>query len=420
MNVLRLVFREMAHRKRNVFWGLVSVVVAVGCLAGSLTVLESDRRLTERVLEEKQQEVEAAGAALEEAMRKITKGLGFNVIVLPQDQDLNELHLEGSLSRTMPEDYVNRLAASRIVTINHLLPTVVKKVNWPETGQSVFLHGTRGEVPILHADPKKQLLDAVPEGTMIVGYETGRSLGLKREDQTRLLGRDFKVLKVHEQRGTRDDSSVWINLKEAQELLGMQNLIHAIQALECQCAGDRIGQIRKEIEAILPGTQVIERGPPALARAEARNRAKEAAEEGLRMEAARRSQIREQRERVAARLVPLSIVVCTVFMGLLAYGNVRQRFPEIAVLRALGFASGRIFALFMVKAAAIGGVGGVTGYGCGLIAGTLSHGASVGQLFSLPVFLGAVLAAFALAVLGSWLPAVVAVRADPAVILQEE
>jgi len=74
----------------------------------------------------------------------------------------------------------------------------------------------------------------------------------------------------------------------------------------------------------------------------------------------------------------------------------------------------------MVKAAAIGGVGGVIGYGCGLIAGTLSHGASVGQLFSLPVFLGAVLAAFALAVLGSWLPAVVAVRADPAVILQEE
>ncbi|MDP6208857.1 MAG: hypothetical protein QGG01_11140, partial [Roseibacillus sp.] len=249
-----MIWREIAFRKLNFGLALFSVSAAVACLVGTLTLLQADERRTDRLLAEKEAEVAKAGAGLEDAIRRITKGLGFNVIILPEDQNLNEMHLEGSLSKQMPEEYVHRLAKSKIVTVNHLLPTVMKKLTWPETGLSVVLYGIRGEVPLQHRDLKKPLLDTVPEGTMNIGHHVSQKLGLRQGDETVLLDQKFSVGKVHGERGNIDDGTVWINLAKAQELLGMQNLIHAIQALECHCAGDRISQIRAEIAGILPGT----------------------------------------------------------------------------------------------------------------------------------------------------------------------
>ncbi len=263
MNIWHFVLREIRHRKLNALLTAVSVGVATACLSGALVLLKADAASTEKALAAKQQAVEAAGADLENAMRKIMKGLGFNVVILPKDQDLQEMHLTGMINKTMPEEYVDRLANSNIVTVNHLLPTVTKKLNWPEQNDlPIVLYGTRGEVPIAHRDPKKPLLDAVPRGSMIVGYQVGQKLSLTAGSEVTLLGKPFKILKAHGERGSIDDSTVWINLGEAQEMLGMENLIHAIQALECHCAGDRISQIREEIISILPVLKRLNVGLP--------------------------------------------------------------------------------------------------------------------------------------------------------------
>ena len=222
--------------------------------------MRSDEATTRVILAKREAAVAEAGAKLEDSMRKITKGLGFNVVIVPQDQDLAEMHLKGTLSKTMQESYVDRLANSKIVTVNHLLPTVVKQIEWKEMNISVLLYGTRGEVPIAHRDLKKPLLDAVPAGSMIVGHAIQQKLKLKQGARVKLMDREFEIIKIHDERGSIDDTTIWINLKQAQEMLGMENLIHAIQALECHCAGDRIAMIREEIGKILPGVQVIERG----------------------------------------------------------------------------------------------------------------------------------------------------------------
>ncbi|MDA1276097.1 MAG: ABC transporter permease [Verrucomicrobia bacterium] len=424
MRIWRLVFREVLHRKLNFLLALISVSAAVGSLSGALTLLDVDRLQTERFLETKRNDVEAAGAELEDAMRKITKGLGFNVIILPEDQDLNEMHLEGTLSKSMPEEFVHRLANSKIVTVNHLLPTIVRKMNWPEKNLPIVLYGTRGEVPILHSDSKKPLLETVPPGTMIVGFQVGGTLNLKEGDQTTLMGRDFSILKRYEERGTSDDSAVWINLREAQGMFGMENLIHAIQALECQCVGDRITEIRREISSILPGTQVIERGPPALARAEARNKAKEAAVSALEREKAGRAESRLQKEAFAAKMVPASFIACIVWIGILAYGNVRQRLQEIAVFRAIGFRSSQVFALFVIKALLIGILGGLIGFTMGFLFAGMGQGGvdplSVRTLYSPGVFWLALVSATLMSVFGGWVPAMMAIRADPAIVLLED
>lgn len=403
MKIWGMIWREIAFRKFNFVLALLSVSAAVACLIGTLTLLRTDKA-----------EVAKAGAGLEDAIRKITMGLGFNVIILPEDQDLNEMHLEGSLNKQMPEEYAHRLAESKIVTINHLLPTIMKKLTWPETGLPIVLYGTRGEVPIQHRDPKKPLLDTVPKGTMIIGHHVSQKLGLKEGDETTLLGHKFSIGKVHGERGNIDDATVWINLTEAQELLGMQNLIHAIQALECHCAGDRISQIRVEIARILPGTQVLERGPPALARAEARDQARQSAEDAS-----------KRREAFAAVLAPLIWVGAAVWIGFLMLGNVRERRAEIGILRAIGFRSSQILLLFLGKAFLFGILGTLLGFVVGALAG-----ASLGEMTAgweslqnpeVPIhFVLALGLAVALSVFASWIPALSAARQDPALVLQEE
>ena len=162
MTIRRLIIREIRHRALNFALGFLSVSVAIASLIAALGLLRTDEATTRVILAEREAAVADAGAKLEDSMRKITKGLGFNVVIVPKDQDLAEMHLSGSLSKTMPESYVDRLANSKIVTVNHLLPTVVKRIEWKEMNMSVLLYGTRGEVPIAHRDLKKPLLDAVP------------------------------------------------------------------------------------------------------------------------------------------------------------------------------------------------------------------------------------------------------------------
>jgi putative ABC transport system permease protein len=421
MNLWRMILRELAHRKLNFLLSLLAVTIAVACLAGAWTLLQADERHTAQLLTQKQKEVETAGAELQEAMRKITLGLGFNLLILPQDQDLNELHLEGGLSRVMPEDYVNRLAQSKIVTVNHLLPSVVKKLTWPEKNLPIILQGTRGEVPILHADPKKPLLDAVPPGKIVLGFQVQQRLKLQPEEQVTLLGRTFSFLKAHPERGTADDTTVWIHLAEAQALLGLQNLIHAILALECHCAGERLPAIRAEITGILPGTQVMERGPPALARTEARSRAEQNALQALKLEMASRAALRRQHEQFAAVLVPVVFAGCIVWIGFLALSNVRERRAEIGILRAIGCRSGQILAIFLGRAVLLGLTGAVLGGLSGTLLGAQWSGGGAGPWLGLdPGLMGvAVVLALLLAVFGTWIPALWAARQDPATVLQE-
>jgi hypothetical protein len=291
MSIWRMIWQEIAHRKLNFVFGLFSVVVAIATLAGVLTLLESDKlraaiagdqlALTSQKLDESSQKLNQAAVELEDEMRKITLGLGFNILILSQDEDLHGMNLTGVPLKTFHESNVSRLAESDIITINHLLPIVSKRIQWPEQDNYEFLlTGTRGEVPQGHRAMKKPLQEQVPAGTMITGHHIAKQLGFTEGQTVQLMGKDFKITKIQPAQGDVPDSTVWINLKEAQDMLGMQNEVSAILALECNCASvDRLGEIREEVAKILPGTQVIERGSQALARAAARNQAKATAEE---------------------------------------------------------------------------------------------------------------------------------------------
>ncbi|MBN2289708.1 MAG: ABC transporter permease, partial [Candidatus Glassbacteria bacterium] len=370
MSLWHLVFKEMLHQKLAAGLAVLSVTVAVGVLVGELTLLRAHDEKTGQILAEKQAATAGEMAKMEDDYRKIMKKLGFNLLILPGGQSLEDYYSEGQAARYMPEEYVHRLAGSGLMTIRHLLPSIEQKIKWPERqGRTIILAGVRGEVPFTHRAPLEPIQLAVAPGEIVLGYALWNGLGLEVGDRVKLMGEDFRVGELHPERGSRDDITAWIDLARAQEMLGRQGEINAILALKCICAGNQLSEIRKDVSRILPDTRVIEVESKVVTRAEARDRARATAETALSAERENRARLRRERETFAAWLVPFVIIGCTAWVALLAFGNVRQRRGEIGVLRALGLRSSQILFVFLSKALLIGVVGAAAGYAAGFAVG---------------------------------------------------
>ncbi len=368
--------------------------------------------------------------AYEDDVRKTMKGLGFNIFIFPEGQELSEVYAEGFASKTMPESYAGTLAESKIVTVNHLLPSLTRKLKWPERERTVILIGIRGEVPIAHRDPKKPLIDPVQKGQIVLGHELHRSLDLKEGNATVFMGREFIVGKCHAERGTKDDITIWMHLGECQELLEEEGRINAIKALECNCATiDRLGEIRREIAGILPGTKVIETESKALARAEARNKAKKHSQSAIASKKAEaiklqadRDQLRFEDKQKYTALLTVVILGSMAWVSFLAFANSRDRQAEIGILRAMGISTGSILGALMGRAFLVGLFGaGLTLLFAFLLADILKdslHGFDLRSLRGdIPLVL---LSVPILSCAASWLPALQAANRDPATILRNE
>ncbi|MCA9151152.1 MAG: hypothetical protein KDA92_17695, partial [Planctomycetales bacterium] len=227
MNVLRMVVAEIGYRKLNFAVALAAVIVAVSYAVSSLGSIKAHQVRTEvRV------------AALDDEIRKIAVGMGFNINVLPAEQNLSDFYAQDFAEKTMPEDYVHRLAESPLIkSVRHLRPALIRKLEWPEFNRQVVLVGVTGVVPLTHlSNPKKPLADPVPPGSLIVGGVLADQLDLKLDQEVSLQGHTLRIAKIQEKRGSKDDISIWVDLKLAQELLGLPGRINLIQALECNCA----------------------------------------------------------------------------------------------------------------------------------------------------------------------------------------
>jgi hypothetical protein len=429
ISIWKCILNEIRFRKMNFILSVVSVFIASSALIASIVALRIHDEHTGIILEEKEKILSERMAALEDDTRKAMLELGFNIVILPGDQQLSDWYDRGYGTQYMPEDYVNRLAESGIIIVRHFFPTLQQKIDWPEKRRKIILVGTRGEVPNPVKGPREPLIEPVPEGFITLGYELHRSMDLKPGQNLTLMGKEFVVNECYEERGTQDDISAWIHLREAQELLGKPQLINAIQALECLCTGDvPLYKLREEITGILPGTQVIEQGGKALARAEARLKLAEQARATIEAEKQNRETLRGTREDFASFLVPVILLACGIWIAFLGLMNSRTRRSEIGIFRAFGIPAKDIMKIFLNKYFLVGICGGILGYFGGMILGIVFGNAMEGRyiwIFSgfnqlLYLFLLSVAGSSILAVIAGWIPALVAARQDPAEILHSE
>jgi ABC-type lipoprotein release transport system permease subunit len=181
-----------------------------------------------------------------------------------------------------------------------------------------------------------------------------------------------------------------------------------------------VGKIREEIGRILPGTQVIEFASQALARAEARRKAADYATQALADEQTGRDRLRAEKEGSFVLMTLIVIAAAALWVGLLALVNVNERRAEVGVLRALGWAGSRVLLLFVLRAAFIGLVGSLLGCGAALalLAGRPDGAQVVTMLANPAVLAAAIVGAPLLSAAACWIPSLVALQQDPAVVLR--
>ncbi len=467
MSTFQLLFAELRHRKMNVTLSLLALIAAATLFVASPTLLrgyqqESGRRLlvmqqeTDRELQAMQQETEHELQAMQEKARtdlaeldtrtkRIMRDLGFNLRIVHQNTDLGQLYAN-FISYDMPEEYVQKLADSPEITkIVHLVASLKQMVEWD--GKPRLLVGIAPEATQSHVEKKAPMGLQVKPGTVYLGQlaAEGHAVG----DQVEILGKRFEIGHILPAHGRADeDIAIFMNLVDAQTVLDKPGKISEILALGCKCKTiERVEEITAQLELVLPDTKVTEQRLEAVAREDQRklveahnaqtiqdyeaNRAKIAQqvranrEKIVQQEQSNRDQVAGLLSGVTSVVTPLIVFVCALWVGLLAWSNVRERRAEIGLLRAIGKRSGSIASLFLGKAILLGAAGGIVGCLLGyLFARWLATSVFEVSVESFtPSMLAsacAILGTPLIAAMASYLPTLVAVKQDPAVVLSGE
>ncbi len=424
--MLHLILKELFYRKTSTLLSFISIALAVTCLVSALSLLEGHKVLTDDIFQKaKTKQIEIMTKA-EDKYRISTKDLGFNVLILPKAQNLSNFYADDFASKYMPEKFVETLANNRIVTVRHLLPSLKQKINWTEMKQTIILVGTRGEVPVIHKNPKKPLQQPVEDGHIVLGFQLAKDLNLKKDQTVTLLGEEFNISLIHSPRGNKDDITAWIPLAASQKILNKPKLINAILALECKCAWADIEKVKKELEKILPETQIIgmERRK-AKTRKEIRTTAELLTKNSIKDILENRKNQELALQSFANILIPLVMLTCCIWIGFLAMTNVRDRKYEIGLLKALGLLSEDIILLFVGKAFLLGFIGSVFGFVIGAFGTSFFGGITIDSDINNVVFSGKTIFLIIfltpfLSILASWIPAIYAAKEDPAEILRGE
>ena len=104
----RMMLAEIVHRKGNFLSALIAVIAAVAISVGVITVCDASRRETVRLM----------------------RDMGFNLLIVPEGTDMTDFWSRSFAEGEMPEDYVYRLADSGLVTVQHLVARLQKRITW--------------------------------------------------------------------------------------------------------------------------------------------------------------------------------------------------------------------------------------------------------------------------------------------------
>jgi putative ABC transport system permease protein len=378
-----MILKELWHRKANTLLSLVGLGGVVAFIVGFMTTAEAAKRETKR----------------------ITRDLGFNLRIIPKDTDMDRYWFDGFSTATMAEDTVARLAAQDgiFMSYNHLMASLKQPFRMGD--REVILMGVAPT--ITSADKKKRPMGfSIKEGTLQLGFQVADRLGVKPGDKVTLGEQEFLVAKCLVESGTEQDIYAFGTLADIQNVLGLDGQINEIKAIDCLCLTadeEPVKILREELGKVLPEAKVIQD----------------------RVQADARAKQRQMVENKFGFLTPFLLVVSALWVGVMAALNLRERRAEIGVLRALGYGSGRIASLFLIKAAMLGILGALVGFALGN-ALAMSVGPEIFKVTAKAIktdwnLLGmALVAAPVLAAIATFIPAMQAVAQDPAVTLREE
>jgi hypothetical protein len=410
-SLFSLVLRECRVRRVGFGLTLLAVAAGVGVLTGALAALNAYDRETDATLRQQLEAMQDGLRRYDDDLRQAMRHLGFNLVLLPAEQSLADFHAEGYAAATMPEANVQRLAETGLLTAEQFVPVLRRKVRWEERGWTVLVQGWGPGAGSATAAG----VAAPPRGMVDLGYELQRGLNPQPGERVSFLGADFALRACRPEVGTHDDITVWMDLRDAQELLDLPGRISEIRALSCRTAWDRLSAVRAEIGTVLPGVVVIEERGETVTLAAARAAFESGQEELLGDLRLAREVQRQVRLRLAQAVSGLVLVLAAGVSSAMAWLNARARRVEVALWAALGASAAQVYALFVwrgILAAVLAAVLGLAG-GCpwwGWPGGVrLAAWACIGLAAALAAVVPASLVATALAL-----------RCDPAEVLKND
>lgn len=327
--ILRAVLDELRRRPSSTVVGAVGFAVAVALAVGSWYMANAYARET----------------------RVVQRDMGLNVRVIPAQADIAEYWRDGfARDAFFPESYTQQLRDQDVA--NRLIPML--RVPVVVRGVPAILTGLGSEI-ITEGGRKPAFGFEIEPGTVVLGGAVAESLrnrlarweSLDDGDEIEVLGTTMRIANTLRASGAEEDAWIYANLRDVQAIAGQGAVLNEIRALECRCeeeVEDPLGLLKSQLEPLMPGTRVVRLDSLADARG-----------------AQRRAAVR-----FAAFAIPTTTILGGVWVGVLAWINIRERTREIGVLRALGF-GGRSIAMLVVGrsaaialiGAALGGVGGL-------------------------------------------------------------
>ncbi|MEM7312618.1 MAG: FtsX-like permease family protein [Planctomycetota bacterium] len=415
MNFRTLTWKEMVRRPGQALIALFVVALGVSALVAVDSVVSSS-------------ETKIAGQ-----MRQ----LGANILVLPEGVTLQDYHAADSHGKSLPEEYVTRIALAQKVGVEELAPklsvagelngqsTIVvgilprtefyKKSAWNsvdlisaglnESGVGKKHEGCKGKsCHIASADKtdlssyaQTRIVHELDDRAALIGADLAQTHQIKVGQYLDLLGGKFRVAGILPATGTSDDGRVLAHLHRVQELAETGPVVNVIEVVGCceEAAGDLVG----ELDELLPNSRVVTI-----------------------------SQIVEAQVTVNRLMGRLSFVLFGILMAIggasiasVMFANVAERRRELGTLMALGATPGMVSRLILLKASTIGLLGGVLGLILGSAGALIVGRAMLGLplVMSGSVVLLSVVVALAVSLLASYFPARLAARLDPCVCFQQ-
>jgi putative ABC transport system permease protein len=384
--MLGLIIKEIIHRKTNFILSVSAVLMATALFVAFKTAEEAFNRET----------------------IKIQLELGQNLRIIPKDTALEDFWLQGYSNHTMPEDRVLSLAALQNSGCRHLTALLQKKIMWQN--MPVILTGILPELSPVDSPKQQPMTFSVESGTVYIGHELAHNLQIAQNDMINILGTSFKVAKCLSASGSSDDFRIYGHLHDIQKLLKLEGQISEIRALQCLCIPspdsaqhDQMALIQKQVSRKLPDAKVVRLNAIAQVREKQR-----AAAEGF-----------------GAIVVPIVVLTCGAWIGILAMMNVQDRRQEIGIIRSLGYTGSKIASLLLGRALIVGMAGAIIGFFAGT-ALTLNFGPAIFKVTAKAIKPEFILLAWSavcapvFAIIASLIPAILGIVQDPADTLRNE
>jgi ABC-type lipoprotein release transport system permease subunit len=373
--------KEAKYNSGNFLLSLIGIVTAVACVVLFFMMTKASLNETKR----------------------LTRDMGFNLKLIPKQTDMNEFWIKGYSDHYMPQEYIQTLVEAKAFSYAHLTATLHKQIEW--NNKEVILSGISPEEVETRGSTKSKMIFAVPKGSVYIGYELSNALHINDGDKIEILGNPFLVKRTLAETGTNDDIRIYFDLSELQNILKLEGKVNEIMALNCLCptdSDDPLAALRVELEEVLPKAKVIMNRTIAIAR----------------------EKQRKMVDSYMATLVPITLILCAIWVCVFSMLNVAWRKGEIGLLRALGFSSFYVAKLFLLRCMLLGVVGAVIGFGIATWI-ALSYGPDIFQVTARAIkpnyelLYYSLLLAPLFAVIASLVPITLALNQDSAKILKD-